>query len=74
MMTAMKRAPSTKRTCTSSKVKIVVSEIAPQDVDLSKSGMQQCPEFSLRNFEKKVEDNDLDETYTNSKIRCFSRF
>ncbi|XP_033187275.1 folliculin-interacting protein 1 [Bombus vancouverensis nearcticus] len=62
------------RTCTSSKVKIVVSEIAPQDVDLSKTGMQQCPEFSLRNFEKKVEDNDLDEAYTNSKIDVFQDF
>ncbi|KAK9300327.1 hypothetical protein QLX08_006881 [Tetragonisca angustula] len=62
------------KTCTSSKVKIVVSEIASQDTDSSKTDMQHHPEFSLRNFEKKMEDDDLDEAYTNSKINALQDF
>ncbi|CAK9801973.1 Folliculin-interacting protein 2 [Anthophora plagiata] len=59
------------KTCTSSKVKIVVSEFASQDIDMTKTDMQYCSEFSLRNFEKKVEDDDLEEVFTNSKIDAF---
>lgn len=62
------------KTCTSSKVKIVVSEIASQEIDTGKTDMQHHPEFSLRNFEKKMEDDDLDEAYTNSKIDAFQDF
>ncbi|XP_017763183.1 PREDICTED: folliculin-interacting protein 1 isoform X2 [Eufriesea mexicana] len=62
------------KTCTSSKVKIVVSEIPSQDINITKTNMQHSSEFSLRNFEKKVEDDDLDEVFTNSKIDTFQEF
>ncbi|XP_076753461.1 folliculin-interacting protein 1 isoform X1 [Xylocopa sonorina] len=56
------------KTRTSNKVKIVVNEIASQDIDVTKTDTQQCSEYSLRNFEKKMENDDLDEVFTNSKI------
>nr|XP_034192058.1 folliculin-interacting protein 2 isoform X2 [Osmia lignaria]XP_034192059.1 folliculin-interacting protein 2 isoform X2 [Osmia lignaria] len=62
------------KTCTSSKVKIVVSEIASQDTDITKTDPQYCFDFPLRNFEKKVENDDTEEVFTNSKIDTLQEF
>nr|XP_031836282.1 folliculin-interacting protein 2 isoform X1 [Nomia melanderi] len=56
------------KTCASSKVKIIVSDSASQDIDLTKTDDQHYPEFSLRNFEKKLEDDDIEELFTNFKL------
>ncbi|XP_017884959.1 folliculin-interacting protein 2 [Ceratina calcarata] len=63
-----------KMNCASSKVKIVVSEIGTQDVDAAKTDVQQCSEFVLRNFEKKIKVDDLDEVFRNSKLDAFQEF
>lgn len=56
------------KTTASSKVKIVVNEIASIDMDMDKSGVQQYTEFPLRNIDKKLEEDDLEEAFINSKI------
>lgn len=63
-----------KKTCASSKVKIIVNEIVSQDIDMTKTDIQNYSEVSLRNFEKKMDDDDLEETYINSKIDTFQEF
>lgn len=63
-----------KMSCASSKVKIVVSEIGSRDVDAAKTDAQQCSEFVLRNYEKKVKVDDFDEVFRNSKLDAFQEF
>lgn len=61
------KSPVDDKTCASSKVKIIVSDITSQDTDATKAGAH-FPEFSLRNFEKKLEDDDAEEMLTSSKL------
>lgn len=58
------------KTCASSKVKIVVSDITSQDIDMAKADAQYLSELSLLNFEKKLEDDDMGETLINSKTNA----
>ncbi|XP_003702849.1 folliculin-interacting protein 2 isoform X1 [Megachile rotundata] len=71
---ANEKVPIDEKTCTSSKVKIVVSEIASQDADVTKTDTQYCFDFPLRNFEKKVGDDGTGEAFTNSKIDALQEF
>lgn len=61
------KSPVDDKTCASSKVKIIVSDVTSQDTDATKAGAH-FPEFSLRNFEKKLEDDDAEEMLTSSKL------
>nr|XP_033336597.1 folliculin-interacting protein 2 [Megalopta genalis] len=63
-----------KKTCASSKVKIIVSDSASQDIDVTKTDAQHCPEFSLWNFEKKLESDNAEESFTNLKSSTFQGF
>ncbi|XP_076293678.1 folliculin-interacting protein 2 [Lasioglossum baleicum] len=62
------------KTCASSKVKIIVSCSASQDNDVTKTDAQHCPEFLLRNIEKKLEDDDTEESFTNFKSSTFQGY
>lgn len=62
------------KTCASSKVKIIVSDIASQDIDTTKTDTQHCSEFPLWNFEKKLENDETEEMFTNSKMNTFEGY
>ncbi|KZC05661.1 PREDICTED: folliculin-interacting protein 2 [Dufourea novaeangliae] len=63
------------KTCASSKVKIIVSDSATQDItDGTKTDTEHCPDFPLRNFEKKLEDDDTEELFANSKTDTFQEY
>ncbi|XP_054005058.1 folliculin-interacting protein 1 isoform X1 [Hylaeus anthracinus] len=60
--------------CASSKVKIIVSDIASPNTDATKTDTQHYSEFSLRNFEKKLEDDETEETFMNCKTTTFEGY
>ncbi|XP_043258169.1 folliculin-interacting protein 2 [Colletes gigas] len=62
------------KTCASSKVKIIVSDIASQDIDVAKTDTQHYSEFPLRNFEKKLEDDETEEMFMNTKMNTFEGY
>ncbi|XP_076233980.1 folliculin-interacting protein 2 [Calliopsis andreniformis] len=61
-----------KETCTSSQVKIVVDDVTSQDIATTKSDTQYFP--SLRNFEKKLEDDEIEEMFASSKMNTLEQY
>ncbi|KAG7210913.1 hypothetical protein KM043_016290 [Ampulex compressa] len=58
-----------KKSSASSKVKIIVDEVSPQDVNSAKLDAQ----FDLHNFEKKLDDDERDELQPNPKVEEMQR-